>query len=560
VNYPNQENIDRWLFDWTEGNLSSDQVFMLEEFLLVHPEHQIDADLWQQANLSFPEFTEQVEIKIPEEKSKKRRAVLWMLPMLLLPLLFLIPYFTTNPAQQKTASTPKSMQRIANTSSSRIVLNKPNRNLSHSKAYANVTQPKPMISRAYANTVNKIQNNFNNSQTNAALAIDKNSTIEANIQNQPSILEAPRQMEKITLSAPNKIKELHSDIADQGIASESTSTGEDIAIEKSKNQFNLPTLKISKNSRVAKYLMKDVVASSQKDRIYLVPEKSHLDLNMGLAGDMSQNRFQSTSIVRWFNQTPNQKLTQQLSFDTYLRNVKSGLGVTANYSHFGTGAIQDWNVNVLYSPKIAIGQYVSLSPSIGYQLGRKSVNINKINNLQNFAFNSNQVQQFNYNMSLPVGQKLWYRDLSAGMLVNAGPIYVGGQVTNVLRHQDNINTNDFDTVNRANRTYGILCGTDFKAKKGLIVFSPTVYHERNASYAITQYSATLQLNHLVIGGNYGSNKNISCMVGFTSERFALLMQSTKMRNVLSQPNSYTHQLTLRINSNISRKTRRYLYL
>ena len=70
MNYPNQENIDRWLFDWTEGNLSSDQVFMLEEFLLVHPEHQIDADLWQQANLSFPEFTEQVEIKIPEEKSK----------------------------------------------------------------------------------------------------------------------------------------------------------------------------------------------------------------------------------------------------------------------------------------------------------------------------------------------------------------------------------------------------------------------------------------------------------------------------------------------------------
>jgi hypothetical protein len=306
--------------------------------------------------------------------------------------------------------------------------------------------------------------------------------------------------------------------------------------------------------------MKDVVASSQKDRIYLVPEKTHLDLNMGMAGDMSQSRFQSSSMVRWFNQSNNQKLSQQLSFDTYLRNLKSGLAVTANYSHFGMGAIQDWNLNVIYSPKVALGQYITLSPSIGYQFGRKSMNINKINNHQYFAYNTNQIQQFNYDLSLPVGQKLFYRDLSAGMLVNAGPIYLGAQVSNVLRHQDNIYTNNYDTVNRANRTYVFLAGTDFKAKKGLIVFSPTVFHERNESYANTQYSATLQLNHFVLGGNYGSNKNISCMVGFTSERFALLMQSTKMRNTFTQTNRYIHQLTLRINSNISRKTRRYLYL
>ena len=48
---PNRENIDRWLFDYTEGNLSADQEYMLENYLLNNPDLEVDLDAWQEAKL-----------------------------------------------------------------------------------------------------------------------------------------------------------------------------------------------------------------------------------------------------------------------------------------------------------------------------------------------------------------------------------------------------------------------------------------------------------------------------------------------------------------------------
>ena len=51
MNNPNYENIDRWLFDYVEGNLSSNQESMLENFILNHPELEVDLDMWRMSNI-----------------------------------------------------------------------------------------------------------------------------------------------------------------------------------------------------------------------------------------------------------------------------------------------------------------------------------------------------------------------------------------------------------------------------------------------------------------------------------------------------------------------------
>jgi len=45
------ENIDRWLFEYTEGNLSSAQVEQLENFLFLHPDLNIDLESWKGAKV-----------------------------------------------------------------------------------------------------------------------------------------------------------------------------------------------------------------------------------------------------------------------------------------------------------------------------------------------------------------------------------------------------------------------------------------------------------------------------------------------------------------------------
>ena len=43
------ENFDRWMFDYKEGNLSGLEKQAFEDFLVKHPEFELDADAWNHA-------------------------------------------------------------------------------------------------------------------------------------------------------------------------------------------------------------------------------------------------------------------------------------------------------------------------------------------------------------------------------------------------------------------------------------------------------------------------------------------------------------------------------
>ena len=69
--FPNRENIDRWLFDYTEGNLSSEQESLLENYILNNPDLEVDLESWQDAKIQPTE----IEYK-NQDKLKKRRKLL----------------------------------------------------------------------------------------------------------------------------------------------------------------------------------------------------------------------------------------------------------------------------------------------------------------------------------------------------------------------------------------------------------------------------------------------------------------------------------------------------
>ena len=51
---PSFENIDRWFFEYTEGNLSPAQIEEFETFLSQHPELRSELDLWEDARVEAP--------------------------------------------------------------------------------------------------------------------------------------------------------------------------------------------------------------------------------------------------------------------------------------------------------------------------------------------------------------------------------------------------------------------------------------------------------------------------------------------------------------------------
>ncbi|NDB34845.1 MAG: hypothetical protein EB023_05770, partial [Flavobacteriia bacterium] len=125
---PNHENIDYWLFDWMEGNLSPEQEEQLRIFLLIHPEYEADVDAWRGSKLHNEHLVqpEEVEFVVPQQPqaivNKKNAVLSWASRFALAAMVFLFwtplvptrnPEFTKGSIIKTQAAQPLSVNRPA---------------------------------------------------------------------------------------------------------------------------------------------------------------------------------------------------------------------------------------------------------------------------------------------------------------------------------------------------------------------------------------------------------------------------------------------------------------
>ena len=539
---PNKENIDRWLFDWKEGNLSPKQEYMLEDFLLLHPELELDADAWDQVQVSsilHADFNPSTLYR----KKKRFAAYYWYSGALAL----IVVTFGLFMFSDQSNSGNKSSKLIS-------PINKSVNSTKATKTFQGnnisiYTNSNLLGASSYATTVNGNNLVLDRSKLDLRIKESLMNSIE-NVSSTPT----EKFANDLFLQPLNIVNYLKSTEIFTPLSSIESLDNETENIKENK-KLNLPSIHLSQNSSLSKWLSKDISNTDRKERLYIVPEKSNIDLNSSFVGSLSQFKFQSMSSIRYLNSTGQQKINQQISFDSYSRSSKAGFGLVSNYSHFGNGVIQDFNTSV-----IAINRFITIAPSVKYTMGKKKLDNQKIINNSLVEFETNRVDTFSYDMNSSIGKNLWYRDLSSGLVINAGPIYIGAQVNNILKHQDNIYTNDYSNINRADRSYSLIAGTDFVSKNQKFAASPYLYYEKGKTREIINYGLNIQVKSFTIGGSYQQNGAVSAMIGLHTNRLSLLGQSTYTTSSFNNQKNFIHQLTLRINSNISRKARRYLYL
>jgi hypothetical protein len=550
LNTPNHDNIDYWIFDWIEGNLSAEQEEQLQIFLLLNPEYEADVEAWKSTKISVEQPSSHVDYSAtlhPEKKKKKRRFLLWINAMLI-PLLFML---SDSDAPNIKPSLVRNKMFIAKND--------------HENAQ-NFTPKQEILDKIKLNTKasNKSQTTEHIAETPVAVPVYTPSRLSffQDHQSDSSLdLNVKKEVgEHLTPTLPLLKASLIEQAALDSLALSNTNinSSEEREIEASKKREHR-FRKIIDHSALSSFVKKASVNNTQKDRVYVLQEKTHVDLHESTAGNLSQTRFQSATFLRDLN-TSNEKISQQISIDGYLRSMKSGLGVVANFSNFNNGAIKDWNLRLIYAPKIALSRYITLEPSVSYLFGNKSLNSSKILNQTSFTFQSNYVQEFTYNPNYPIGDQLFYRDLNAGLMMNIGPIYLGASSKNLFRHQDNIHTNDISTIGRSLMEHSVILGTDFSAHRGELRFSPSLLHEFNSAYKTTQIGASIQWKDLVVGANIGTRETFSGLIGYHKENVSILAQSTRTTQLISQKSMFIHQVTVRISSKISRKSRRYISL
>lgn len=538
---PNYDNIDRWLFDYIEGNLSSEQESLLENYILNHPELEVDLDMWKMSNIRVSEsFVNDIHL----QKKTENRKVFALVNTIGLIIILLIGR-QIHLEEQDFSSPNLAQVEVQQNNEISIINNKGN------ESKANFSQEDHNIVRdPLLETSNLIADiSINPIETNSLV---KNEIIlgNANPVDKQELL-----IEKLELNFDTQLSVIKTNNTIEGDdteIAEKTNT----KINESKS-FNLLDNTKALINKIDRSLSKNVALSNYRDHHYLIPQTSSIDANLSTIGSVSQSRMQSISRVRWMG-SDQSKLTQQITFDTYARGIRSGIGGQVNYDYYADGSIKDWNGALMISPKIALSRNILLEPVAKLKIGNKLLDRDKIENNSLAIFNSDSPQLFSYDSTLNIGRKLWYRDLDIGFTINTNIFYVGVQATNVLNHSENIYQNTESTNYRTPTVLSVCAGTQYVSRNEKLSFHPYFYLRSVNKYNQYFGGFSLDLDKVYIGAAADFDKNYTGSIGLSLDRFALILQSTRSFIPSLNQQLYTHQLTIRINSDISKKTRRYI--
>ena len=555
---PTHENIDRWLFDYTEGNLSPDQEQQLEQFLLNHPELELDLDAWEMAKVDDTP----VSFRNKESLYKKRS---YKPALALLGLLFLfisgLAYIQNRDysIDQKQVSAAEGQK----TQSKRTIERKEK------------TLQKKSAEKGFTATVN--QTNVSE-QTQQAVRL-KTTFSEKNRLRASSIV-----VPTVTNSSLNQLKSLNSETS--SFEPESSSETSDIEFARmefkslkgmfiNREKFDVLShesvesqeVELKKVSfgnldlvrKIDRLLSKEIGLTNNQSYDYNIAGYSNLDLNFSSVGTTSQTRFSSISSIRSM-ETPSQvRINNQLSIDGYSRGMRAGFGAQVNYNDFGNGLIKDVHASLIFSPKIALSRKISLEPAIRFNMGTMTLNEQKLIPNGKVEYTSGQINQFQFNPNLAIGRTLWYRDVDLGMTVHTPLFFLSGQISNIFKHNENIYSNDGSTLAAAqNLTF--ITGTQYISRNEKLIFAPYALYQHSPYQKQIFAGFTFKAGKAQVGVSYSNLSSANVSFGYVGNHFSFIGQSGYGTLISTQNRTFTHQVTLRIHSSVSKKARRYISL
>lgn len=538
---PNFENIDLWLFDYTEGNLSVYQKELLEQYILNHPELEIDLDMWNMSKVSIStDFVDTLELK------KKRTSRFSYYATSFIGVLIILLISKSNDLNIYNNGLNKKIQ-VSN-------LQHVKNNKISTEIFSNSASPK--LETPIKTSTSGASDILNNNKTKIL-----SSTINKDPKNSDFNSTSALQLKSKTMDLALQRMPLQlTELLLQDNVSEALNTTSHTKNQKKNLSLNGLRLKTKTLfNKIDRALSKSIAFSNYRDHFYIIPGVASNNVNLSTTGSVSQSRFISSSRARWLNSS-NEKLSQEFSFDTYLRSIRSGFGAQLNYDTYANGSIQDWNAAIVFSPKIALSRNISIEPAAKLKIGNKLLNSNQINNNSLSLYDQNNPQTFSFDSTQKIGRKLWYRDIDVGFTLNTKVFYLGFQAENILNHIENLYQNEQNNDNRISTTYSALAGTQYMSRNKKVSFHPYVYLRTNTQTTAYYGGFSFDIDKIFVGASYGSGNQYSGSIGLSMDQFALIIQSTRAFQPILNETLYTHQLTLRINSPISKKTRRYITL
>lgn len=526
---PTLDNLDQWLFDSVEGNLSPEQQELLAQFFAQNPELSLEQDAWEQTSYAAAPIT--FEPKAALYRKRKFSQNYYYAAAALLLLLFAGSYFLKQEAQVQGASkkyvaeqgflkNPNQQKKTSLTATAAATAS--------SSSTATATATAPSIPSSTFETLN-----FPNLQhTPVSL---------------PPFTSAENQ--KLQLRLPHLLNGYRTDLRFEALAGIETENN-------SNKNYRWPAVQ-----RVAQFAQKELGLTNNQSYDLLLPGKNSIDANISSVGSQSQTRFQSMSLARTGIQNEQAFIGQQMSLDGYSRRLKAGLGIQAKYQQFAGAAITDYEIGLIAAPKLMLTRQIIIEPAARLRMGARQVDAAQLGQLSFIEFQNADLREIHIDSTQGIGRRLLYRDLDLSVAVQTPILFASAQLENVFQHFDYAMGNEQNPQNsRAPQQLTLALGTQYASRNEKMRLSPYLLFTSNRLQ--TQFHAGVQLNinKWQIGLNMANNQQYQAAIGYFGRHAAILLQSCQQQLLTLNTPSYLHQLTFRIYSQNSRQARRYINL
>lgn len=561
---PSFSNIDRWLFELMEGNLSPEQIAQLEAFLLKHPELDVDRDMWELAKIQIRE----VEYPHHQKLMKRRPVGLYMsLGFASMAVMIGLGFYSFFGDFTKLSAGGLSFAE----SNENLNGSKPSKEVAESDRHRSGFVGKKMSSVDEAFNAHPYNNHavemplaalspFDQLNVHPLESIHSEVLMAQNNQNlsaEGSFGSGNSLNKNEKVLKTQKVKELNYARNERNLLYIKKDAGSVQRFEKTDYKLSFSTKLSRMGRKVQRMLDNPVALKNMKDPHYHIPGMQATDINFGSVGTLLSTRVQTLSRAQWYGEN-NQQFTNRLMIDGYSYGVRGGFGFQFDHNYYGDGVIQNYTAALIYSPKFSVSRNVVVEPSVRFKMGTKNLDWQKVNYGENVEYDRMNTQTFSTGLEEPIGNQLWYKDLGLGIMVNTKWFFVGVQGDNLFQHYDNIYQYDPLNPRRAGKHFVATIGTDYESSRENFTLSPYAVYQQQENLAEGWVGVNVKYHWITLGGAISNNLEPAASIGVKLDRFMIAYNADYTHSDLLQKSALSHQLSIRFLSKPSRVGQRLL--
>lgn len=276
------------------------------------------------------------------------------------------------------------------------------------------------------------------------------------------------------------------------------------------------------------------------DPIFISPNYNTVKINPALSGELGITRVESIYRNQWTGSNA-QSSYASLYADGYFSKLKAGMSLGVNYLNGLNGSLENIELNYSYVQKIKLSKNANLSVGATYSL-------TSINASDNLLGTSHELTSSNYlNMNSYVaksGKHISNLGLSSWY---SGKFFYGGfNVTNMLNTSlsgsQESNENYFNGLE-----YTVQIGTDYRKNiYAHTVISPYVVMQKEGTKKENWGGVTLRHKAFIIGLSGSDNRSVKGMVGLQGNSLRLLYGYDLSKSDYNEKYLASHEVSLRI--------------